>query len=230
MLTSQMWSSTEPMAFDLKFELIAEYDIETEVREPLRKLYSLILPGEISEGSVFTSPGPHLDAKKLQELITSGTLVDSLKPSVEGVKAILMGSATDPSKATSTTNKPLTDTTNTSTSPNNILPDWLNGAIANGVTGGTNIAGRTVTSASNVVGDLSRQLESCIVDKISINLGNHMYFPSVVITSVSHTDPVRPNAEGHMIMSEVTIAFRTFFVPTANDILKLIPKAVPKWE
>jgi len=60
-----------------------------------------------------------------------------------------------------------------------------------------------------------------LTNLISLQIGNFMYFPSVVITSVSQQYDVRLDGRGRPIKATVSVGFRTFFTPTQDDVEKM---------
>lgn len=103
--------------------------------------------------------------------------------------------------------------------------------LANRVSGGrvgTALADSSKATAgappsSSADGGVKTTLLSAIKNNISLTLGQYMYFESVVITSVGQTHFVQPLENGTMSRVDVTVGFKTFFVPTQKDIQKMFP-------
>lgn len=76
-----------------------------------------------------------------------------------------------------------------------------------------------VKDAANVVSQrVSQALVNSVVNNISLYVGQFLYFPSVVITDVSPTFDVSLDGTGKPTRATVDVSFRTFYVPTQNDI------------
>lgn len=57
-----------------------------------------------------------------------------------------------------------------------------------------------------------------ITGKTSVYIGNHLYFPNVIITGVTSNFETKFTKAGQPIMGSVNVAFRTLFTPTAEDM------------
>lgn len=73
-------------------------------------------------------------------------------------------------------------------------------------------------AANNVAQKASTALVNSVVNNISLSLGTFMYFPSVVVTDVSPTFDVILSPDGKPLRASVNVGFRTFYIPTENDI------------
>jgi hypothetical protein len=72
--------------------------------------------------------------------------------------------------------------------------------------------------ANNIAKQASRLIVNSVVNNISLYIGKFMYFPSVVVTDVSPTYDVVLNNAGKPMRATVNVGFRTFYIPTQNDI------------
>ena len=54
--------------------------------------------------------------------------------------------------------------------------------------------------------------------RTSVAIGNHLYFPNVVLTGVTSNFETKFTKAGQPIMGSVNVAFRTLFTPTAEDM------------
>lgn len=73
-------------------------------------------------------------------------------------------------------------------------------------------------AANNVARKSSTALVNSVVNNISLSLGQFMFFPSVVVTDVSPTFDVLLSPDGKPLRATVNVGFRTFYIPTQNDI------------
>ena len=79
----------------------------------------------------------------------------------------------------------------------------------------------------NIARPVSRAIVNSIKNNISLHIGKFMYLPSVVITDVSPTYDVMIGPDRNPIRATVNVNFRTFFIPTQNDIDIMFPSAPP---
>lgn len=82
-------------------------------------------------------------------------------------------------------------------------------------------AGTKTTTNSNRQQGAKRPLVSSVKNNISLQLGNYMFFESVVITNVSLTHQVQPLASGVMSQVQATVNFQTFYTPVKADIARI---------
>lgn len=85
----------------------------------------------------------------------------------------------------------------------------------NGLLGAASLA---KDQANNAAKQVSQAIVNSIVDNISLYIGQFLYFPSVVVTDVSPTFDVILNGAGKPTRASVNVSFRTFYIPTQNDI------------
>lgn len=106
--------------------------------------------------------------------------------------------------------------------------------LGNAVTGlfksGSGINGQGFgTQVSNAADKLAQPISSAIVNSvtnnISLYLGQFQYFPSVVVTDVSPTFDVVLGPDNNPVRASVVVAFRTYYVPTENDLELMFPSA-----
>lgn len=81
------------------------------------------------------------------------------------------------------------------------------------------------SAQENIARPLSSAIVNSIRNNISLYLGRFMYLPSVVITDVSPTYDVMIGPDRNPIRATVNVNFRTFFIPTQNDIDIMFPSA-----
>jgi hypothetical protein len=81
-------------------------------------------------------------------------------------------------------------------------------------------------AANNVSQRMSQALVNSVVNNISLYIGQFLYFPSVVVTDVSPTFDVTLDSTGKPTRATVDVSFRTFYVPTQNDIELMFPNMV----
>lgn len=198
-LTAQVWQGATEMTFNLPLIFQAVNSEFTDVLDKLESLYRLTLPSESFSNGFLIAPGPTIDPKLLLKnvaAITSGDMNNAGSIAAEfGTSAVAA----------------LTD---------------LAAAAASGFSGSRSLAGSgastseasptTTTKTTNV--GVDTPLIHSVKNNISLQIGRYMYLESVVITSVQQTHFVNPLESGVMGRVEVTVGFKTFYVPTKKDI------------
>ena len=77
----------------------------------------------------------------------------------------------------------------------------------------------------NIARPLSSAIVNSVKNNISLYLGRFLYLPSVVITDVSPTYDVLIGTDRNPQRATVNVSFRTFYIPTQQDIDVLFPAA-----
>lgn len=214
-MTMQVWQGSAPMEFSIPMTFVLNTDAETDILTPLRQLMSLTLPSSggfnsLSDlanldittggtGGFLVSPGPKL---KLKEGATPADLANRLTGGASSAYNQAGGGVSGAAAAT--------------------------GAVA---TNAANAAGNAMSAMSTGNGEgLLQSLMGMdlfglidIEDNISLRIGNFMYFPSVVITDVSSEHGIKLDAYTRKpIEITVTVTFRTFMTPKAEDLMSII--------
>lgn len=214
-MTMQVWQGSAPMEFSIPMHFVLNTDSERDILTPLRQLMSLTLPSSGSfnslsdlanldittggTGGFLVSPGPKI---KLKEGVQPLDVANRLTGGAAGAFA---------------------DSSNALTGAFNA------GAAVLGT--GADLARSGIDAIKNQDGDaLMRGLMGLdlfnlidIEDNISLRIGNFMYFPSVVITDVSSEHGVKLDAYSRKpIEISVTVTFRTFMTPKAEDLSSII--------
>lgn len=212
-LTSQVWQGSEPWQFDLELHFIFENDIETNVHKPVSDLMQLCLPEEKEDGDLLGAPGPYLDFKLLYK---------ALKNSVE--------SAAPAAKAAVTSGKNAAESVvSNPVNTYNGLKSAGAGLVAAPVATVENAAkkswGEGEAATKGAFKHVSRAIDQATINSISLTLGEHWYFPSVVITNIGLESKTLPTRYGLMKIMVATVSFSTFYVPTSRDIERMYSPA-----
>lgn len=208
-LTAQVWQGSTEINFSLPLTLQVNNDETTDVLKPLSDLYTLCLPDEVTSGGFLKAPGPTLS-------------VELLKKSTGAFASGVMNVAKD---------------SDTVKAVGNLVTDAQNigQKVVSGVTSLFKSNERQLSTSesksadapgkSNVQDPTSEgqpaSLSSAIKNNISLTIGQYMHFDSVVITNVDQTHHVQPLENGTLSRVDVTVTFKTFFVPTRKDIGKI---------
>lgn len=199
-LTAQIWQGSTEMSFSLPLVLQARTDEIHDVLEKLEALYSLTLPGESFSNGFLTAPGPVLDAEILLQNVGSATSAAMNAAGSIAKDAVTNSIGSTLSSAFSKLRSLSPSTAATAEASPSKKPDTANKGV-------------------------DRPLVSAIKNNISLQIGRYMYFESVVITNVGQTHHVQPLESGIMSRVEVTVQFKTFYVPTKKDIPNIFRNA-----
>lgn len=86
--------------------------------------------------------------------------------------------------------------------------------------------GNLMDAINGPLSELNNVLMSSVKNKISIYIGNYMYFSSVVITDVQQTYTSQFDDEFNLPMhATVAVRFRPFVMPTQNDLRSIFPQS-----
>lgn len=216
-MTMQIWQGSAPMEFSIPMHFVLNTDAETDILMPLRQLMSLTLPSTATQfsdlgskvnldftsggtGGFLVSPGPKLELK-------NGYTPKDVLYRVTGGASDVYDTVSD-----------VYDTAQN---------DGLGAAydqVINGVSNAWDkFTGGGVDGALDSLMGFDLFSIVNIKDNISLQIGNFMRFPSVVITNVSSEHGIKLDAYTHKpIEISVTVTFRTFLTPKADDLSSII--------
>lgn len=201
-LTAQLWQGSSEIQFTLPLIFQAERDERQEVIKRLMQLMYLTLPREEEAGGLLSAPGPHIDFEKFKRNFQSGSpAVSTIKNEYKRVGDSI-SAAIEKNKGT--------------------LSSGLSGWVDTGFDIGTQVR----TSGDAVAKTVSAAIVSSIKNNIQLYIGRYMFFPSVVITDVQQTHHTLPVEQtGNVQRVEVTVTFKTFYLPTQRDIVNMFPNS-----
>jgi hypothetical protein len=194
-MTAQVWQGGAFIEFSMPLIFQAEDSAGNDVMVPIMNLMRLTMPKEPTAGGFLQAPGPRIDPKKLAQ---NG--IDSFND------AFTLARDAANRVNSSQVNSP-TDTSKTAVSR---LSDFAASGYA---------------KANEVAKTLSNRLVNSVSNNISLYIGQFQYFASVVITDVSPTYDVVLAADKNPLRATVNVNFRTFFIPTDQDIESMFPSA-----
>lgn len=196
-MTAQVWQGGAFIEFSMPLIFQAEDNAANDVMVPIMDLMRLTMPKEPTAGGFLQAPGPRIDPKKLAQ---NG--IDSIESGVN----LIRDAASRAGTTSGTTNSPV-DTSQTAVSRL------------------SNFAAEGYAKANEVAKTLSSRLVNSVSNNISLYIGQFQYFSSVVITDVSPTFDVVLAADKNPLRASVNVNFRTFFIPTDQDIEMMFPAA-----
>lgn len=202
-LTAQLWtgSTTGDLAIPLEFH--TETDPVNDVRNPIVNMMKLVTPSISSSTGMMQSPGPQLNLSQLgsiasdavsSTLSTVGQFGSSVGSTLKSVVSNAFGiSSSNPQQAQ------MVDTNQQST-------DGANSAVPKAL-------------QQNPQLGTAEYWKSQITNRISIRIGNYLYFDNVVITGMASTFMSAMDATtGLPHHVQVNLRFRPMFVLSQSDI------------
>lgn len=197
-MTAQIWQGTTDIRFTVPLVFQTESDPLRDVIVPIRELLRLTMPREEEEGGLLESPGPRWDPEKIAQILRDPVISSTLSSSFGSIK----------SSASSTIKQVIEG----------------GGDIVETLQAASSAVNPIKTGANATSKILSRMVINAIKNKISLKLGQYLYFDSVVITDVqqiANVQPVYPS--GIFQRSEVNVSFNTFTTLTQRDIERIYP-------
>lgn len=219
-LTSRVWQGANHVEFTLDLNFVYEEDMERDVRAPIAKLLSLVVAEEKEAGDLLGAPGPHLDAKKMIRRVAADAKEVAPVVANKAKSAV----ATGVNAAESVHQNPIGTTYDKLKSAGKDLV----GAASSTLSDPTIAADKSIEAwerASDTTKSGFRYLSSVIdeatVNKTSLYLGMHWYWPSIVVTNVDLSTRTLPTRTGYMKTVAAAVTFSTFTVPTSRDISRM---------
>lgn len=188
-LTVQLWQGISDTELGLELEFQTETDPISEVRDPILNLLRLTTPLADPNTGLMKSPGPHLDQEAVKLFLD-----DVVEKGKEALKA---------------------------------AGEYASSLFGDNVKSGSlNAAEKTTadgTGASNKVQNkeimTAQYWKQRIKNQISIQIGNYMFFDSVVITNVQQTFVSNIDAvTGWPHHAKVAVRFKPLFMITQQDL------------
>jgi len=247
----QIWQGTSPIEFDVPFIFLASSDADRDVMEPVRQLLRMVWPSASVPGQdpdvtdVFGINDTIRNASGFLRDVTgndgalsfSGGRLSGLSTFLRSPGPKLSYGGGDDDASVSNFERSLEQVArNASADPVDSPDDPDDPDNPDGAGGGGDRPGflqRFVTAGATVAGQLFGVLDRIVIeDNISLMLGGgdgggpFFYFPSVVITSVSQDYQVKLDVHNKRPISvQVSVSFRTFVTPKAEDITNIMPSS-----
>lgn len=198
-MTAQVWQGNTDVQFSLPLVFQAETDASKEVLEPIINLMKLTMPIEKERGGLLESPGPRWDLGKLDA-------------SWNAIKSEATSQGTEDVREAGV--KGFKDISNSLLALDGV--GIMQSAIG--------LSKTTRKGADQFAKTFSKGMGAALVNKISLKIGRFLYFDSVVIESISQTSTAQPERNtGIFMRSQVQVSFKTFMLPTQNDLESMYP-------
>lgn len=225
-ITAQLWDGSTPGDLSLDLEFHTESDPIGDVRNPIVNLMKLVTPGVSSSSGLLDSPGPQLDLQSLIQLAK-----DALQQgeSIGNIGTTSVGNPSAGFIGNNTFNIP---------TPNGLggLASGLSTGLSQGIAqaksaipsamidagkqavNGNNSAVFTSNTQNPSIGTAA-YWKTLIKNRVSIKIGNYLYFDAVVITQLSQTFSSNFDAvTGLPHHVKVQVRFRPMFILTQADL------------
>jgi hypothetical protein len=196
-LTAQLWAGNTDSELSMELEFHTETDPYYDVRTPIVNLLKLTMPTIDTKSGFLGSPGPQIDFSK------AGTIFSDAASSLGTGAGNIIGEAASfiENIFYGTTPKP-----SSMTDSNSQVADGSNNAVA-----------KTLQQNPNL--GTAKYWNTMIKNKISISIGNYLYFDSVVITRVSQTFASNFDAQTGLPHNvRVAVAFKPLFMLAQEDL------------
>lgn len=199
-MSAQLWAGNTDTELSVEVVFHTESDPVTDVRTPIVNLLKLTMPSISTSTGLLTSPGPSFDAS-----FAASVAGDTLKTLGNDASAVLGGIQNAYSNFISgILGTP--STTGSMTNTNTQTNDGANNTIPASITQNPNLGTASYWNTK-------------IKNKISIRVGNYLYFDSVVITRVAITAASNFDAQtGLPHSARVAIAFKPLFMLVQQDL------------
>lgn len=210
-LTAQLWAGNTDSELSMELEFHTETDPYYDVRTPIVNLLKLTMPTIDTKSGFLGSPGPQIDFTK------SGTIFSDAASSIGGALGSVVGAAAgtfgdifsgmaEAYQQYKTTGTTSTVTNASMTDSNTQVNDGNNNAVAKKL-------------QQNPQQGTAKYWNTLIKNKISISIGNYLYFDSVVITRVSQTFASNFDAQTGLPHNvRVAVSFKPLFMLAQEDL------------
>lgn len=211
-LSAQLWSGNNEMDLSVDLEFHTESDPVADVRTPILNLMKLTTPSISTSTGMLSSPGPSLDFSAVANALGTGA------GQIVNIGKSVANGAANPSSAVNALG----------TLANSALASFKQGYQA--ATGGTSLVdpNQQVADGSNSVQKTlatnpslgsAAYWKTQVKNSISIQIGNYLYFDSVVITRVSNTFMSNFDAQTGLPHNvKVNVAFKPLFMVVQSDL------------
>lgn len=195
-LTAQLWAGNTDSELSMELEFHTETDPYYDVRMPIVNLLKLTMPTVDTKSGFLGSPGPQIDFSKAGAVFsdaasTIGSDVGSVFGGIGSFISSIFGATPTPAAMTD---------------PNSQVVDGNNNATA-----------KTLQKNPNM--GTAAYWNTMIKNKISISVGNYLYFDSVVITRVSQTFASNFDAQTGLPHNvRVAVSFKPLFMLAQQDL------------
>lgn len=208
-LTAQLWAGNTDSELSMELEFHTETDPVQDVRTPIVNLLKLTMPTIDTKSGFLGSPGPQIDFSK------AGTVFsDAVNSVASDAGGLLGGLASGIASTVSAAAKEVGSYLGFGTAPK---PASLQDSNAQPSDGNNDAISKSLQQNPNL--GTAKYWNTMIKNKISISIGNYLYFDSVVITRVSQTFASNFDAQTGLPHNvRVAVAFKPLFMLAQEDL------------
>lgn len=202
-MSAQLWMGNTATELAVEVEFHTETDPVQDVRTPMVNLLKLTMPSINPSTGLLTSPGPSFDASFIPQVL--GGIADSAGSALGAVGSI------------GTAGLNFVKSAFNSIAPSSLQIGSLNNTSTQTNDGANNTTPAAITQNPSL--GSAAFWNTKIKNKISIRVGNYLYFDSVVITRVGITAASNFDAQtGLPHHARVAIAFKPLFMLVQSDL------------
>jgi hypothetical protein len=204
-LTAQLWAGNTDSELSMELEFHTETDPYYDVRTPIVNLLKLTMPTIDTKSGFLGSPGPQIDFSKAGTIFSdaAATAGGILGGAAEGVENFVVSAWNAGKAALGFGTAPKASTM---TDSNTQVGNGNNSQIAQALQQNPNLG-------------TAKYWNTMIKNKISISIGNYLYFDSVVITRVSQTFASNFDAQTGLPHNvRVAVSFKPLFMLAQEDL------------
>jgi hypothetical protein len=205
-LTAQLWSGSADTELSMELEFHTETDPYNDVRTPIVNLLKLTMPSIDTKSGFLGAPGPYIDFTKAG--VAGSILSTAVISGISGAESLLGAVAGGVGSVLSGLGSAVFGSTPTPSAMNdsNTTPNGGNSAL-------------TSSLAKDPTLGTAKYWNTLVNNKISISIGNYLYFDSVVITRVSQTFASNFDAQTGLPHDvRVVVSFKPLFMLAQEDL------------
>jgi hypothetical protein len=199
-MSAQLWAGNTDTELSVEVQFHTETDPVADVRTPIVNLLKLTMPSINPTTGFLTSPGPSFNLSMLSQV--AGDALGNIGGAVGGIGTSVVNTVKNLVNPTAGGTPTIASLTNTSTQTNN---------------GANNTVAQPTTQNPQL--GTAAYWNTMIKNKITIMVGNYLYFDSVVVTKVAITAASNFDAQtGLPHHARVMIQFKPLFMLTQSDL------------
>jgi hypothetical protein len=211
-MSMQLWSGNTDSELSMELEFHTETDPVADVQTPIVNLLKLTMPTIDTKSGFLGSPGPYLDWSKASTVF-GNSITNIANSAGSSLGAVLGGVASVASAAINTAEQAM----GFGTTPTPSAMTESNSQVANGA----NIPSAQSFQQNPQMGTAA-YWNTMIKNKITISIGNYLYFDSVVITRISQTYASNFDAQTGLPHNvRVAVSFKPLFMLSQQDLATL---------
>jgi hypothetical protein len=208
-LTAQLWGGNTDSELSMELEFHTETDPYADVRTPIVNLLKLTMPSIDTQSGFLGSPGPQIDFTKAGSIFSTAA-----NTAGSDIGNVVGGAAAGITNLGATLWNAIKQGTGFGTTPQSGTMIDSNTQVGNG---SNNSVAQQLQQNPNM--GTAQYWNTMIKNKISISIGNYLYFDSVVITRVSQTFASNFDAQTGLPHNvRVAVSFKPLFMLSQQDL------------